>query len=196
MRKSARCLSFYGAIALIGTGAWGAQSRADAAWERTYAMTGTRSCVVAAAGGLGTDPDYVLSSTASTRSAHAQGTLVLRSDGTGSWETRNLQIYHQRTAVGNQPMNVGLNTCSAHFGSESDGSRWLQTSSCLSVIDAGAGVGTEATSTGVRYSLIPSLDGTVLFLSNVEPEIETVTMIGQAPTDRICGWSLTAILQQ
>ncbi|MBI5447090.1 MAG: hypothetical protein HY900_38465 [Deltaproteobacteria bacterium] len=185
-------------LALIGTAATWSQG---AAWERTYAMTGSRSCVQTVEGGLGSAPDFVLSASASTRSAHFEGKLVLRSDGTGSLETRVLQIYNQRTAIGTQPMNVMTSTCAVRFGSNPDGSRWLDALDCWGPIEAGAGAGLEGgTITPERLSLIPSLDGSILLLSSVEPQIITTYSTnsagGQDRFDRICGRTGTAILQR
>lgn len=161
-----------------------------------YFLVGSRSCAY-----VNNYQDFganfsLPNSGGTTRTGHYQGHLNLNKDGTGSFETRFVQYYHQSINPGQIPVAFYDETCDISYEQLPNRLR-LNLSNCFSTTTAGFAIGTQWVVADTSLTFGISSNGDVLLLSNTGPVVER-TWQPVSPSlviERVCSRSLTAIRQ-
>lgn len=162
----------------------------------TYALTGTRECVYGAPGAVfGAGPTYSLPSDPSLRIGHIEGKLIINRDGTGTWVSRLMQIRENRISSGSTSWLTGFeSTCEVEIDFDAAGGIELRLPFCEGPLTEGPFEGYVAFDRDTILSVVASVNGHILLLSDTQPNIETVWGGPSAPDqNRICGRSIKAV---
>jgi hypothetical protein len=162
----------------------------------TYTLTGTRECVYGSPGAVfGAGPTYPLPSNPSLRIGHTEGKLIINLNGTGTWESRLMQIRENRISSGSPSWLTGWeSTCEVEFDFDAAGGLELRLPYCEGPLTEGFFTGNIAFDRDTILSVAVSVNGDILLLSDTQPNIETVWGGPGAPDqERICSRSITAV---
>jgi len=160
-----------------------------------YSFVGSRVCVQTPYGAPGFNPDnYSLLSSATVRTGHYKGTLQLNKDGTGAFDYKLLQIYHQNLSIGQRPIGESMWSCEVEYFTLSNDTIEVSFFNC-------AGPGTGSSESGSDYSkmsLEVSSSRDILLLADTDPLIEDLWFLPagatvRIETERICARTFTAV---
>ena len=157
----------------------------DRDWHQlrgTYFLTGTSTCLVAAPG-AGFNANLTPTDGVSLQSSSVQGTLRL-ADGAGTGEFEEFAITHPPATSAGASSNK--NTASFTYTIADDGTLTVVFSSVTGTLLTGPSVGLTFTVNPPPLTGRIERDGKTMLISNTDPTVETLQVIGGPSFQRIC----------